>query len=339
MPFGKPKWKEIYNIRYKYYYDNDIEVEFDISKKKLTLTCYKHDFKETYDIKYPRFTSRGIHDKSRYYQFFFSVMDQQEEVVIVIRADNIKNYHELCTTNLHVQVTSENNIFTKKNILKYQETIYRDLGINMGLKDIAVDPMDLSRIGMTRDEFDYGIYSLMFRTQNEYLCDIFRCLGIGKHKFLELIDRCDKAAELMETRVEAIGLSREDFMEIRYLMEIDKQISLKKKAIEEAMEDETERLNRRLIQIGKRLENLIYLDKIPSLSEGRNILQTLRIYGMDIHSVDMKELTKKFLKDVEMTGLSVMEMLEMVFNYRRSIPEALRVEDSQRDVRLGLAMI
>lgn len=342
MPLNIPEWKELFGVKYKYY-NNDIIVEFDINKKELRLKCLEQKINDTYEIKYPRFTSRGIYDKSKYYQFFFSVLDESgQESVIIIRADSIKNYQELYKSELYVSVKSEENIFKIEDMVSYQRHIYRQLGLGLGLQDVNIDEIELARLGMNLQEFEYGLTELKLRCQNDYLVERFRELGVSKYEFFDMMRSCENATCLMGKKVKAIGLTKVDYMEIRYLMELRERIrTVGDRIARDLIEKEVpvDKVDRRIAQIGRRLESLIYLDKLESLKTGKNVLQTIRFCGFDIVDIDMKELTKSLLIEVKDKNLTIIEMLEMTFNYKRTLKEALEIKGAKRDMGLGYAIL
>ncbi len=343
IPENIPEWKELFGVRYKYYNNKDITVKFDIHKRELKLQCLEQKINDIYEIKYPRFTSRGVYDKSKYYQFFFSVIDESgQNAVVVVKADRIENYQELCESELYVNVRNEEDFFKTEDMVKYQKHIYRQLGLGMGLQDVNVDEMELSKLGMSILEFEYGLTQLKLRCQNDYLVERFREFGITRYEFLDIIKSCENATCLMGKKVKAIGLKKADYMEIRYLMELRSRFRLVGEKIIDILEikDVAEnKRNRRMIQIGFRLEQLIYMDKFESLKTGKNVLQTIRFCGMDIKDIDMMGLTDLLLEEVKKKNLSVIEMLEMVFNHKRTLKEALGIKGAKMSMGLGYATL
>lgn len=335
VPLARPKWKDIYNTNYKYYYGNDVEVDFNLPENKLTVYCAEYGFKDEYTISYPRYTSRGNSEDSKFFHFFFSVVEEKSSSVIIIRANNITNFNELYDSKHRVEVKSEKDFLGKKEILNYQETIYRNLGLGIAIKDIEPSKDDLDELGLTKPEFIYAVCDLIIKAESFYLASRFRSCGSSKDKYLQILNDIleDEIVNIDNCSIE--GLTRSDYITLKILSELKVQNKNRKRMLQTNRNE----FQMSLKEISQKVEKLIYLDEIYSMKLGLNVVETLKVYGFEVKDINICETTTKLVSRIGDTKLSIVEMLEIILNHKRNLHDALKLEEIRKNLRLGMAIV
>lgn len=335
----RPRWKEKYNIRYKYYYNDKVRIHFDLDNKKLIIKSKSEKYVDEYEINYPRFTSRGNMQDSKYFNFFFSVKDQTHNAVIIVKADNIINLAEMYESKLNIKVEKRNNYLSELEILEYQEYIYRDLGLGLGLKSLDVKDRELEKLDITREEFTYAVTELIIRAENFYLINKLRDIGIKEEEYLnilqKLVDCKLEDGDLKSKLIIRYEISELDYMTIRVVANLKMQNMERKKALVKLIRNKFDSLDK----LVDRIEKLVYLDEIESLTIGMNVGQTLKEYGFEIKDINISKITMKLIHRVADTNLSIIEMLEIILNHKRYARSILKLDDIRQGSKIGTLVI
>ncbi len=335
----RPRWKEKYNIRYKYYYNDKIRVQFDLEDKKLTITSKGEKYVDEYEINYPRFTYKGNMQDVKYFNFFFSVKDQSHDAVIIIKADNIINLAEMYESKLNIKVENRNNFLSEVEIMECQEFIYRDLGLGLGLKSLDVKDRELERLNITREEFTYAVTELIIRAENFYLINKLKSIGIKEEEYLnilqKLIDCKLEDGDLKSKLIIRYEISELDYSTLRVVANLKIQNMARKKSLVKLIRNKFDSLDK----LVERVEKLVYLNEIDTLTIGMNVAQTLKEYGMEVKDINISKITTKLICRVASTSLSIIEMLEIMLNYKRLPSNVLKLEEIRQGSKIGTLVI
>ncbi len=317
-----PSWKESYGNYYKYYFNNIVKVDLDVENNKLLIRHKDLGVKEEYILTYPRFTVKGTDEDPNFFNMYFAVRHNNKSGVLVIKAVNIVNLKELLHSKFRVDMTDKEDYLSEEEILKYQEYTYRKLGIGIGVRELSVMDEDLENMNITRGEYLYTINRIKLNGEENYL----------KNRFLELgIDLDLDIDNINESNYEVIGLEEIDYNSIVLTRELRQQCESRRERLEKGRS----KYQISLDEIINNITKSILLEEENCFIVNRNIPQTLKEYGYKIENINIVELTNKLIQRISKTKLSIMEMVQIVFNYKRSLSEAFYIEEMRKTIEVN----
>lgn len=329
IPLARSSLRYRHKEDYKYYYEENISIDFNLEEKKLLIESRDYNLRDEYRIHYPRYTSNGRPDYKQYFHFIFSVEKNKKPFVLIVKGCNVKDYKKHFKSKLRVDINEEKDYIHKREILLYQELIYRDLGLGMGIVRLDITKEELLNIGLSRQEFLYGIYHLILSEEIKYLANRFSLLGVRKEDYIEFLYNAALGNESGKKIIPAIGLDRRDYLTLYFCRKLEFKMS----EIEKDLLAKPGMSPIKLGEIYRLVYELIYLDRLPSLARRINVMENLKFASLSIKDIDFKYITSILLSRVKDTGLSIIEILEIVLNYRRSFKEALNfplLEDTSK---------
>lgn len=318
-----PSWKESYGNNYKYYFNNIVRVELELSSNKLVINYKDLGTKEEYLLDYPRFTVKGSDLDSNFYNIYFSVKHNNGAGVIIIKAVNITNIKEILSSKYRVDMLDEEDYLSESEILKYQEYTYRKLGIGIGINKIEVTDQELEDMNITRGEYLYCFDRIRLNAEENFLS--YRC------RDLDIDDEIDMSS-----------INDENYKELGF-EDIDYDAIILSRELKEQCENRRQRLERGRskyqISLDEIIDNVtrsILLEEENCFIINRNVLQVLREYGYKIENINIFDLTNKFVQRFSKTKLSITEMIQIVFSYKRSLSKAFYIEEMRRNMKLDI---